>query len=69
MNKNFKIGADPEFACIDPTCDEIVESGENFSEEDKVGADGGGVAFEIRPAPSTSPVAVVRNIRSLFLGH
>ncbi len=64
--KDFTIGADPEFCCIDSnnrrvTAEELYSNG--------FGADGSTYSFEARPEPSKDPLAVVRSIREILVSH
>ncbi len=63
-NTDFTIGADPEFCILSGN---KVEAAEDYSERNCFGADGGGIAFEIRPDYSTDPLRVVSNIHKTFL--
>jgi hypothetical protein len=62
--KDFTIGADPEFCCLKGS---RVHKGDNFSERNCFGVDGGGVALEMRPDFSCDPLRVVSNIHKNFL--
>lgn len=63
MSKFFDvtIGADPEF-CLISESGRVIEADEYGSALEEIGADGNGVTFEVRPAPSTDPLIVVANI-------
>jgi len=66
---DFTIGADPEFACVNPRGGEIVSAGDHVSEDEDVefGCDGNGVTFELRPAPSKNPLQIIHNIHDIFV--
>ena len=62
---DFKMGADPEFICIDYT-HSIVEADTILGDfNTPVGTDGG-TRFEIRPQSSEEPLDIVRNIQTLL---
>lgn len=63
----FKLGADPEFCCVDPFTKELVFSNTFSNFTARFGADGGGANFELRPAPSYSPIGVVKNLYNIML--
>ena len=65
---DFTIGADPEFACLNPrggmvTANDFVSE----DEDNEFGCDGNGVTFEIRPSPSKDPIQLVNNIHDVFV--
>ncbi|RTK99471.1 MAG: hypothetical protein EKK57_09445 [Proteobacteria bacterium] len=66
--KDFTLGADPEFLAVNHYGAE--KSAENYrgyrKYGKKIGQDGGGSLFEIRPAPSKDPLEIVYNIRNVF---
>lgn len=61
---DFTMGADPEFCCVDGRT--LIESGAYTNNIDQFGCDNNGVTFEVRPEPSTDPLAVVANIHDIF---
>lgn len=58
---NLIIGADPEFSLLMKSG--VIRSAGDVADGSHVGVDGGGVAAELRPAPSVNPIEVVRNIQ------
>jgi hypothetical protein len=74
LEKDFTIGADPEF-CILKQGD-TVEYNEFYREhpelfgtneyKDEIGLDGGWCALEVRPRPSKNPLEVVANIHNIL---
>jgi len=62
--KNFLIGCDPEFGILDG--DNNIRSDDYLKYTDKMGADGGHIAAELRPSPSKSVARLVRNIQELL---
>jgi hypothetical protein len=70
---DFTMGADPEFVCLDGD-DKVVKASsscewERGSDRDKLGADGNGIVFEVRPKPTTDPLKIVHDIHSTFMKH
>lgn len=68
---DFTMGADPEFLCIGEGGN-VVFADDHFNEsngdyDEELSADGGGVAFEIRPKPSVEPLKIINNIRNVLL--
>lgn len=64
---DFTIGADPEFGCV--KYGRIVKAF-NYVKRDEdldFGCDGNEITFELRPAPSKSPIQIVNNIRDIFI--
>lgn len=63
-DKDFTIGADPEFCCIAGRT--LVESAAYTNNYDEFGCDGNGITFEVRPEPSIDPIVIVTNIHDIF---
>lgn len=65
IERDFKIGCDPEFAFVTQRGNNIREAEEIITDnsQGEVGLDGCGRIPEIRPDPSTHPSEVVKNIR------
>ncbi len=62
----FKLGADPEFCCVDG---EVLYNANNFStltDSSELGRDGSGVPLEVRPNPEVEPLNLVKNIGEIF---
>lgn len=59
---DFTIGADPEF-CAYKRGEGHACAGDYGSTDARVGCDGNGETFEVRPTPSTCPIEVVKSIR------
>ncbi len=65
MQKEFLIGADPEFCCLNGK--KLVNGYHYIGNEDAAfGMDGGGIVFEARPNPSENPLEVVVNIQNII---
>lgn len=64
---DFTVGADPEFACTKRG--EIVNAIDWVASDSSMdfGCDGNEITFELRPAPSKSPLQIVTNIRDIFV--
>jgi hypothetical protein len=69
----FIVGADPEFAVIDPTLpgrSKIVNVGQKFNPEGReFGWDHGGSVVELRPDPSRDIYQLTKKIRKLLTTH
>jgi len=71
--KNFKLGADPEFAlCLPHSSAHSTALARFFSEDDSrntglMGTDGCGRILELRPEPDENPLVVVNRIREILL--
>lgn len=65
--KDFLIGADPEFLCVDKKYNRVVQASQFVKGNDRFGMDGNQFTFEARPIPSKNPLVVVNNIREIFL--
>lgn len=63
--KEFLIGADPEFICVNGG--KVVQAGHFVTGDDRFGMDGNGWTFEARPEPSPNPFVLTNNIRKIFL--
>ena len=66
---DFTIGADPEFALLNPRNGRIVSAGNWVSEDEgtEFGVDGNGTTFEVRPAPAKEPLDIVNNLHDIFV--
>lgn len=69
--KDFTIGADPEFSCVDSS--RAVVSAKEYlgnkgysGPEGSLGADGCATTFEIRPKEHQHPLGIVNNLQSIF---
>lgn len=67
--KDFTLGADPEFICEHNRKVVVATQVLENTDTDSFGADGNGVSFEVRPAPSKNPLQIVNNIRDIFIHH
>ena len=64
---DFTLGADPEFTCVRRGS---IVSANNFCRDDgKLGCDGNGVTFEIRPSPFKEPLDLTNEIREILKEH
>lgn len=68
---DFTLGADPEFCCTHEgrvIQAKLVCKG-GAANDGKLGSDGNGVSFEVRPDPTPNPLEIVSNIRDIFLSE
>jgi len=64
----FLMGADPEFVVKGKNNQIICADSLPLYSDNEFGADGGGVAFELRPRPAYTPEKLVLNIKEAMQG-
>lgn len=64
-DKEFSIGCDPEFVCTD-RYNTVMTATNYVPQNGRLGVDGNGVTFEVRPDPSYDPFKVVECIHEIF---
>lgn len=68
--KPFTLGADPEFMCMaGPEANAAHTHADDGDNAEEFGLDGSSQCYEVRPAPSVSPIQLVHNIHQVFMGQ